>query len=77
MENPDVIFVVTMGKAPALKKKFEKEFASQPAWKSMKAAKNNRVHFLPPQLFLYMAGPDYPEAFRYMAKLLYPDTERK
>jgi len=77
MENPDVIFVVTMGKAPALKKKFEKEFASQPAWKSMKAAKNNRVHFLPPQLFLYMAGPDYPEAFRYMAELLYPDPERK
>lgn len=77
MEDPDVIFVVTMGPAPALKKKFEKEFSSQPAWKSMKAAKNKRVHFLPPQLFLYMAGPDYPEAFRYMAKLLYPDMERK
>ena len=77
MENPDVIFVVTMGKAPALKKKFEKEFASQPAWKSMKAVKGNRVHFLPSRLFLYMAGPDYPEAFRYMAKLLYPDPERK
>jgi len=77
MEDPDVIFVVTMGPAPALKKKFEKEFSSQPAWKSMKAAKNSRVHFLPPQLFLYMAGPDYPEAFRYMAKLLYPDLERK
>ena len=77
MENPDVIFVVTMGKAPALKKKFEKEFASQPAWKSMKAVKNGRVHFLPSQLFLYMAGPDYPEAFRYMAELLYPDPERK
>ena len=77
MEDPDVIFVVTMGPAPMLKKKFEKEFSSQPAWKSMKAAKNSRVHFLPPQLFLYMAGPDYPEAFRYMAKLLYPDMERK
>ena len=77
MENPDVIFVVTMGRAPALKKKFEKEFSSQPAWKSMKAVKNNRVHFLPSQLFLYMAGPDYPEAFRYIAKLLYPDMERK
>ena len=77
MEDPDVIFVVTMGPAPMLKKKFEKEFSSQPAWKSMKAAKSNRVHFLPPQLFLYMAGPDYPEAFRCMAKLLYPDMERK
>ena len=77
MENPDVIFVVTMGPAPALKKKFEKEFSSQPAWQSMKAVKNNRVHFLPSRLFLYMAGPDYPEAFRHMAKLLYPDMERK
>ena len=75
LEDPDVIFVVTMGKAPALKKKFEKEFASQPAWKMLKAAKNNRVHFLPPPLFLYMAGPDYPEAFRHMANLLYPDME--
>ena len=77
LENPDVIFVVTMGKAPMLKKKFEKEFVSQVAWQSMKAVKNGRVHFLPPGLFLYMAGPDYPEAFRYMAKLLYPGAERK
>ena len=77
VKDPDVIFVVTMGKAPALKKKFEREFTSQPAWKAMKAAKSGRVHFLPSQLFLYMAGPDYPEAFRYMAKLLYPDMERK
>ena len=77
LEDPDVIFVVTMGKAPMLKKKFEREFVSQPAWQSMKAVKNGRVHFLPSRLFLYMAGPDYPEAFRYMAELLYPDAERK
>ena len=77
LEDPDVIFVVTMGKAPMLKKKFEKEFASQPVWRMLKAAKTDRVHFLPPPLFLYMAGPDYPAAFRHLAKLLYPDMEWK
>ena len=73
LENPEVIFVVTMGDAAGLRRKFEQEFMAQPAWQSMKAARSGRVHFLPPELFLYMPGPDYPKAFRQLARLLHPE----
>ena len=67
--------VLSFGKSieKDLKERFEKEFMQRPEWKSLQAVKNNRVHFLPGDLFLYMPGPRYPEAFRYLAKLLYPE----
>ena len=77
VENPDVILVVTMGDAEALKEKFRREIMSQEAWKALKAEKEKRVHFLPADLFLYQPGTRYPEAFRYLAKLLYPGWEDK
>lgn len=75
LDNPEVVFVVTMGDAGGLKEKFRRDFMSRSAWKELAAAKNGRVHFLPVDLFLYMPGPRYPEAFRYLAKLLYPGKE--
>ena len=75
LDNPDVIVIVTMGNAEGLREKFRREVTSQPAWQSMSAAKNKRVHFLPSELFLYIPGPDYPRSFKYMAELLYPDAE--
>ena len=71
VDDPDVILITAMG--TGLKERFEKEFMQRPEWKSLQAVKNNRVHFLPGDLFLYMPGPRYPEAFRYLAKLLYPE----
>lgn len=73
LENPDVILLITMGDSEALRKKFRRDFMDQPAWNRLKAAKNQRVHFLPAELFLYMPGPDYPKAFRHLSDLLYPE----
>ena len=70
-----MILIVTMGEGEGLKKKFRKEFMERAAWKTLSAAGSGRVHFLPVDLFLYMPGPRYPEAFRYLAKLLYPGKE--
>ncbi|MBO4630693.1 MAG: ABC transporter substrate-binding protein [Lentisphaeria bacterium] len=74
LDNPDVIVISMMGSHKMLREKFRKEFMSQAAWKELKAVKSNRVHFLPTELFLYLPGPDYPEAFHYLKKLLYPET---
>ena len=71
VDDPDVILITVMG--TSLKERFEKEFMQHPEWKSLQSVKNNRVHFLPGDLFLYMPEPRYPEAFRYLAKLLYPE----
>ncbi len=72
LEDPDVILIVTMGDAEALREKVRSEWMSRPVWKELKAAEAGRVHFLPSDLFLFQPGPDYPKAFRYMADLLYP-----
>ncbi len=74
LENPDVILIIPMGNQNVLNEKFNREIASQPAWKTMTAVKNNRVHFLPASLFLYMPGTRYPEAFRHLETLLYPEV---
>ena len=75
VDDPEVIFIVTMGRAEELREKFRSEIMAQDAWRGLRAAKSGRVHFLPPELFLYQAGTRYPEAFRHMAALLYPEPE--
>ncbi len=75
LRDPDVIFLVTTGNVAGAREVFRKEFEARPEWKSLRAVKNNRVHFLPPDLFLYLPGSRFPEAFRHLAKLLYPDQE--
>ena len=75
IDAPDIILINTMGDSKALQKKFTRDLISQPAWQQLKAAKTGRVHFLPPELFLYMAGSRYPEAFLHLAKLLHPEKE--
>ena len=75
IDDPDIILINTMGDSKALQKKFTRDLISQPAWQQLKAAKTGRVHFLPPELFLYMAGSRYPEAFLHLARLLHPGKE--
>ena len=75
LDNPDVIFVVMMGNTQTLEEKFRKEIMSQPAWKKLRADQTGRVHFLPSDLYLYLAGPRFPEAFLHLAQLLYPGRE--
>ncbi len=75
IDDPDIILINTMGDSKALQKKFTRDIISQPAWQQLKAAKTGRVHFLPPELFLYMAGSRYPEAFLHLARLLHPGKE--
>lgn len=74
VDDPDVIVINMMGSHKMLREKFRKEFMSQAAWKELRAARSNRVHFLPTELFLYLPGPDYPKAFQYLKKLLYPEN---
>lgn len=73
LDDPDVIFLVLMGNGKELQRKFHRDFSEKESWKTLKAAKAGRVHFLPTDLFLYMPGPDYPKAFRHLSDLLYPE----
>ena len=72
-QNPEIIFVTSMGDAAELKANMEQAIAENAAWQAVGAIKNNRLYFLPQNLFLLSPGLRYPEAVRTMAALIYPD----
>ncbi len=72
-QNPNIIFVTSMGKMEVIKKSMMDNVESNPAWQSLPAVQDNKVYFLPQEMFLLSPGIHYPEAVETMAKLVYPD----
>lgn len=72
--DPDIIFVVTMGDKDEIEKRMYADVKSNPAWASLRAVKQQKVYFLPPELFLLNPGLKMPEAVYYMAKIAYPEV---
>ena len=66
-EDPDDIFVVTMGDINEIKKNMNANFETNPAWNSLRAVKQHNIYYLPQELFLLNPGIKMPEAVRYMA----------
>jgi iron complex transport system substrate-binding protein len=77
MEDPDVILITTMGDFDTLTSKMKEKFVKDPIWASLRAVKSNRVYFLPSELFLYRANEKYSEAFKLLAKAMYPEEKWK
>ena len=72
-QNPEIIFVTSMGDADEIKANMLKAIDENDAWQAIGAVKNNRLYFLPQNLFLLSPGLRYPEAVRKMAELIYPE----
>ena len=73
-QNPEVIFVTSMGNVDEIKKNMLDAVKSNDAWQTITAVKENRMYFLPQDLFLLSPGLRYPEAVRKMAQLIYPEN---
>ena len=71
-QNPDIIFVTSMGEEAEIRASMEAMFAESPAWQSVSAIRDGRVYYLPQEMFLFSPGIEYPEAVKYMARLVYP-----
>ena len=71
-QNPDIIFVTSMGEEAEIRASMEAMFAESPAWQSVGAIRDGRVYYLPQELFLFSPGIEYPDAVKYMARLVYP-----
>mgnify|MGYP000903740835 FL=1 len=71
-QNPDIIFVTSMGEEAEIRASMEAMFAESPAWQSVAAIRDGRVYYLPQEMFLFSPGIEYPEAVKYMARLVYP-----
>ncbi|WP_192930102.1 ABC transporter substrate-binding protein [Alkaliphilus pronyensis] len=72
--DPEYILVQTMGDVDNIKDKLIKDVESNPAWESLTAVKEGKYIFLPKDLYLYKPNEKYPEAYRGLAEILYPDT---
>ena len=73
-QNPDIIFVTSMGKPGEIENRLRTDFKNNPAWNSLQAVQQGRVYVLPENLFLINPGLRYPQAVKYMAKQVYPEV---
>jgi iron complex transport system substrate-binding protein len=72
--DPDEIFVVTMGNVTEIKKRMQSDVESNPAWQTLRAVQQQKVYFLPAELFLVNPGLKMTAAVEYMARLTYPEV---
>ena len=73
-DDPEIIFVVTMSKPENMdevNKKMDEQMRNNPAWKNISAVKNERVYYLPMNLFLMNPGVHTPDALNKLLDLAY------
>lgn len=73
-QNPELLFITSMGKIEAIKAGMDETMQQNPAWQSVGAVKNGKVYYLPQDLFLLSPGIHYPEAAAKMAACVYPEV---
>ncbi len=72
-EDPEYIFVTTMGNEEKALKALEEGIGANPAWNSLSAVKNGKFIVLPKELFHYKPNARWAESYEYLARLLYPE----
>jgi len=70
VQNPDRIFITTMGDPDAARAYMDSLFAEE-IWQSLDAVQNGRCHYLPKDLFQYKPNAGWFEAYELLADLLY------
>lgn len=74
VEDPDYIFVSTMGDNEEAISYMQKQINDNPVWSSLSAMKNNNYIILPKDLFQYKPNARWAEAYEYITKKLYPEA---
>lgn len=72
-EDPDYIFVLTMGDESKALAFMENNMLSNPAWSQLKAVRNEHYVVLPKNLFHYKPNNKWDQSYEYIAHILYPD----
>lgn len=72
MKDPDAIFVSLMGDEEAAKA-YMSDLFEKPEWRKLKAVQSGRCYFLSKDLFQFKPNAGWAQAYRAMAKMLYPD----
>ena len=69
-ENPYRIFVVTMGDDEKAIESLEKMFEENPAWRTLEAIKENRLHIMESELFNNKPNSDWAESYEKLTEIL-------
>jgi iron complex transport system substrate-binding protein len=72
-EDPEVIFLIAYGDSDV--DQVVADFRNNPAIRSLKAVRENRVHVLPDTIYTSQPGPRTGEALRTLYGHLYPDEQ--
>lgn len=72
-QDPDYIFVLTMGDEAAARKYLTDSLESNPAWNGLTAVQNGRLIVLPKELFHYKPNDRWDDSYEYIAKIIYPE----
>lgn len=68
-ENPEYIFISTMGDETAAKENMDSILSSQ-TWQSLDAVKNKKYFYLPKELFQYKPNARWAQAYVFLAGIL-------
>ncbi len=71
-EDPEYIFVTTMGDEEKALESLMDGIGSNPAWSSLSAVKNDKFIVLPKDMFHYKPNARWADSYEYLAKILYP-----
>lgn len=74
-QDPDFIFVTTMGNVDKCRARVEQDVVSSDIWGDLTAVKEGRFIYLDKSYSIYKPNRFYPEAYRIMAEFLYPGTD--
>ena len=69
-QNPEYIFISTMGDETAAKEYMESLF-SQPQWQAVSAVKEKKYIFLPKDMFQYKPNSQWDKAYKYLIDIIY------
>ena len=71
--DPDFLLFYAMGDEESAKSYLSENLENSPAFKDLKAVKNNTYHLLPKELFHYKPNNRWDESYEYLAKIIYPE----
>lgn len=74
-QNPDFIFILTMGDEDAAKAYMQEQLEASPAWGGLTAVRDGRCIYLPKELFHYKPLNRWDESYAYLAETLLGKTE--
>lgn len=70
MEDPDYIFITTMGKEEAAKE-YMNSVLEQETWQSLSAVQKGNYVYLPKDLFQFKPNAKWGEAYKYLIDIVY------